>query len=151
MRHTLSIALLLTSAFLAGWSITSRAQNDQGALQQEIINLVRTKDKAFQTGDKQLLDRLYADDYIAISSSGTDTSKKTLLGFFVRPNIFELHRSDNLSVRIFGGTAVVTGVQRRKFHKDIKPGGEGSLRFTDIYVRREGEWKIVAAQFTDMQ
>lgn len=148
MRQLLSMALLLIAALLSGGLPTSKAQNNQGSSQQEIIKLEHTKDKAYQTGDVQLLDQLYADDYIAISSSGVNTTKKQILEFFVRPKIFEIHRSDDLSVRIFGDTAIVTGVQQRKFYKDIKPGGEDSLRFTDIYVRQQGQWKIVAAQFT---
>lgn len=148
MRRTFSLTLLLIAAFWSGWLPTAKAQNNQGSSQQEIINLERTKDTAYQTGDKQTLDQLYADDYVAISSSGVNTTKKHILDFFSRPNIFEIHRSDELSVRIFGDTAIVTGVQKRKFYKDIKPGGEDSLRFTDIYVRQQGQWKIVAAQFT---
>ena len=148
MKRILGIALLLTAPLVTASVPTSPTQNGQAQIQQEIIELEHAKDKAYQTGDKQLLDRLYADDYVAISSTGAETTKKTILDFFVRPNIFESHTSTELSIRIFGDTAVVTGLQKRKFYKDIKPGGEDFLRFTDIYVLQQGQWKIVAAQFT---
>jgi hypothetical protein len=148
MRWIFSIVLLLIAASVPTWLQTGNTQSGQVQLQQEMIKLEHTKDKAYQTGDKQLLDRLYADDYVAISSTGVKTTKKQILDFFVRPNIFESHTSDDLSVRIFGDTALVTGIQKRKFYKDIKSGGEDSLRFTDIYVLQQGQWRIVAAQFT---
>ena len=149
MRYIFGITLLLifTSSFIMAQ--TSKANTNQSTvIEQELINLEREKDSAYERGDKVTLDRIYADDYIAITAAGTNVTKKEILGFFTRSKIFESHRSEDISVRIFGDTAIVTGLQKRKFARDIKPGGEDFIRYTHIYVRRQGEWKIVAAQFT---
>jgi hypothetical protein len=51
--------------------------------------------------------------------------------------------SDNLVVRAFGDAAVVTG------RTTASAGGQTVvLRFTDVFVRREGKWLAVASQAT---
>ena len=54
--------------------------------------------------------------------------------------------SDDLFVRRYGDTAVVTG------RTIAKVGGASpqtvTLRFTDVYVRRDGRWQAVASQAT---
>jgi hypothetical protein len=51
--------------------------------------------------------------------------------------------SDNLVVRAFGDAAVVTG------RTTASAGGQTViLRFTDVFVRRDGRWLAVASQAT---
>ena len=51
--------------------------------------------------------------------------------------------SDNLVVRAFGDAAVVTG------RTTASAGGQTvTLRFTDVFVRRNGRWQAVASQAT---
>jgi len=55
---------------------------------------------------------------------------------------------DDLSVRVFGDAAVVTG-------RTIAAGaGRASnavvLRFTDVFIRNEGQWRVVASQATQL-
>lgn len=149
MRYILGTAILLilsSSPIMPQASKTGAEQSD--AVERELINLEREKDRAYEKGDKDMLDRIYSNDYVAITSNGGNTTKKEILDFFPRPQIFETHRSGDITVRVFGDTAIVTGRLRRKFYKDIKPGGEDYLRYTNIYVKQQGLWKIVAAQFT---
>ena len=121
------------------------------SITQELIQLEHEKDQAYEQGNKSLLDRIYADDYQAITSTGTTVSKKTILDFFVRPNIFEVHRSEDLAARVFGDVALVTGVQNRRFYKDVKPGGNDTLRYTNVYAKREGKWQIVASHYSPVK
>ena len=147
MKH---ILILLALTLLPLHSVVAQSTETDPVVQ-ELIRLEHAKDKAYESSDKLALDRLYADDYQAITSTGVITSKKTLLDFFVRPHILELHRSEELAVRLFGDVALLTGVQKRKFHKEIRPGGEDTLRYTNVYAKREGTWRIVAAQYSPVQ
>ena len=51
-----------------------------------------------------------------------------------------------VSVRVFGQSAVVTG------RTTVRAGDDASttiiLRFTDVFVRHEGHWQVVASQAT---
>ena len=151
MNYIFGLAMFLTLMSAPILTQTRSGEGQSGSADQELINLEREKDKAYERGDKAALDRLYADDFIAIAANGNNTTKKEVLGIFVRPNIYETHRSEDISVRVFGETAIVTGRQKRKFYKDIKFGGEDTLRYTNFYVKQQGMWKIVAAQFTWMK
>jgi len=118
------------------------------SVEQEIIKLESEKDAAFERGDRGVLGRIYADDYVAVAANGAETTKKEVLGIFVRPQVWEQYRSEDLKVRVFGEVAVVTGLLKRKWYRDIKPQDNDPLRYTNVYARRQGEWKIVASQFT---
>jgi ketosteroid isomerase-like protein len=148
MKYIFGIAMSLILISSSGQAQTSESKDQSNTIEQELISLEREKDKAFERGDKPALECIYTDDYIAIAANGNNTTKKEVLGIFVRPNIYETHRSEDISVRVFGDTAIVVGRLKRKFYKDIKPGGEDSIRYTNIYVKQQGMWKIVAAQFT---
>jgi ketosteroid isomerase-like protein len=54
--------------------------------------------------------------------------------------------SDELSVRSFGDAAVVTG-RTRATTAGEKP-ETVTLRFTDVFIRRNGRWQIVASHAT---
>ena len=62
-----------------------------------------------------------------------------------RPPI-ELLRVDDLSVRAFEGAAVVTG--RTTMTTGGANAGTITLRFTDVFIRRDGRWQAVASHAT---
>jgi ketosteroid isomerase-like protein len=146
---TISVLMLFSSSPVWVQILQSTASDDAVTL--EILRLEHEKDKAHRDGDTSALARIYADDYAAVTANGANTFKKEILEFFPGRSVLESHESRDISVRIFGDTAVVTGLLKRKFLKEVKPGGEDLLRYTNVYVKRGGEWKIVAAQFTRMK
>jgi ketosteroid isomerase-like protein len=147
MKH---LVLLLTLLAVPASSAIAQTSTPDAVIQ-ELVQLEREKDQAYEKGSKSLLDQIYADDYQATTANGTIITKQTVLDFFVRPNIFEVHRSEDIAVRVFGDVALVTGVQKRKFYKDVKPGGEDTLRYTNIYAKRQGKWQIVASHYSTVK
>jgi hypothetical protein len=63
--------------------------------------------------------------------------------------VYERLTEDDIRVKVYGATAVVTGRtdQRVRFGSDVN---EGRTRYTRVYVKRNGHWQIVAAQRTDI-
>lgn len=99
---------------------------------------------AFTRGDAALVDQLLADDFVGMGKDGKLYDKQTMLGWVrAGPNV-----SSSLTtvhqVRFFGDMAIATGV-------DDMIGAPPELRliksiWTDIWIRRDGRWQIVAAQ-----
>ena len=91
------------------------------------------------------MEALLADDYMAITPSGTLQTKDQALGSLRagRTRFTSLDLSE-LKVRFYGTTAVVTStaqVQGTTADGDVS----GSYRYTRVYVRDvRGEWKIVS-------
>ena len=53
---------------------------------------------------------------------------------------------DHLAVRLYGDTAIVTG--RTKATANGATPQTVTLRFTDVFVRRNGRWVVVASHAT---
>jgi ketosteroid isomerase-like protein len=94
--------------------------------------------------DVSLMDKLLADDYIGISSNGTIETKTEALAL---RRAGTLHITDldlnDVKVRIYGDTAVVTSsadLKGTNGGRDIS----GEYRYTRVYNRRYGQWKIVS-------
>ena len=93
--------------------------------------------------DARAIGRYMADDWTIIGSDGSLGDKPTFLGL-VRSGALshDVMTSDDLSIRIYGDTAVVTarGVSGGKYQG--QPFHEVE-RSTSVFVRQEGQWRCV--------
>ncbi len=100
---------------------------------------------AVLTSNTKALDSLLADDYMAITPSGTLQSRDETLQSLRSGRIhFTLIDVSDRKVRFYGTTAVVTSLANIQA---TTPDGKvsGSYRYTRVYVRdARGEWKIVS-------
>lgn len=99
-------------------------------------------------GDHTYHQRVLADDWSVIDPAGRILTKEDVLReAFSGEREITKGKIDEVKVRDFGDWAIVTGrtqmsgrYQGQKM--DVK------LRFTDVFVRQNGEWKCVASQGT---
>src|SRR5262249_46385771 len=99
--------------------------------------------------DIAALDRLLADDYIVTQSFGI-SSKAQLMDLWKSGRLKYTSASDkDRSVRVYGDTAVTTGIFVIKRHKP-NGGFTSNTRFTAVFVKQQGRWKLVAAQLSDI-
>jgi ketosteroid isomerase-like protein len=88
---------------------------------------------------------LLADDYMAITSSGTlQTKEQALANLRAGVTHFTTLNVSDRKVRFYGTTALVTSVAQVN---GATPEGalSGSFRYTRVYVRdAQGKWKIVS-------
>jgi hypothetical protein len=56
-------------------------------------------------------------------------------------------KQDDFAVRVYGDTAVAAGISDSKVEYNGKPSG-GALRFTRVYVRRDGRWVMITSHAT---
>jgi len=111
----------------------------------EIDQLEESWRKAILNADIPAMDALLADDYMAITASGTlQTREETLARMRSgRLHFTSLELSDR-KVRFYGTTALVTSLATVSGSNAEGP-VEGNFRYTRVYVRNEhGVWKIVS-------
>jgi len=110
--------------------------------EEEILALEATWHVAPLAGDVETVGRVTADDWVGVSPIGTVMSKTDLLDMLSsRPAPFESTVYEEVKVRVYGHTAVVTSLFR----------GEGKdldlvQRFMRVYAHRDGRWQCVATQ-----
>ena len=143
MRSDVVCALLLALAAPA------RAQHATPAVETEIRALEDRWNDARAHADVAALDRLLADGWTVVHGDGSMNTKAEYLadlksgarkfdgGVVVR----------DFSVRVYGDTAIAAGTSESKVTINGKPQG-GSLRFTRVYVRREGRWIMITTHAT---
>ena len=123
---------------------TSRIQTEQ-VLRQMIDDWV----KALVRADGEMLDRLMADDFLfAYPMEGDD--KAQFIGDVVSGDVkVEFLTRENVSVRIFGSTAVVTGRDSAKWYYKGRD-CSGNYKIIHVYSLRDERWQLVSVQACPM-
>jgi ketosteroid isomerase-like protein len=116
-----------------------------------IVKLEREWRDARIAGDVAFLERFYAPELTIQGMSGGVTSRDEDIRMFrdhlIKPELID---PSDMKVRLYGDTAVVTGLDHMKGSYRGHP-GELWLRFTDVLVRRAGNWRLVIQQATPAQ
>ncbi len=90
------------------------------------------------------IDRIVAPDYTLIGPSGEVVSRaQALADLKSGADKYASLTMADVKVRVFGNAAVVTGratVKEQYKGKDVS----GQLRYTDVFVKRNGRWQAVA-------
>src|SRR3954469_24808311 len=98
--------------------------------------------------DAAALDRLYADDFIGVGPSGTVRTKPQVIADFTSGTVkFESTTTDELQVRVYGNTAVETGLSTMKGEDKGKTVHQDT-RFTRVWVKQQGRWLLVANHYS---
>jgi len=127
------------------------ASTDVNSAEDEIKTLEEMRNQAVLHGDVAALDRMTSDDYTFITLRGEMRTKSEILKGFASGSFhYESREVSDLKVRVYGGTAIVTG---RSVQKGMENGKDysGDYRFTRVYVKQKGHWVTVALQTTLIQ
>jgi uncharacterized protein (TIGR02246 family) len=140
MATVLILAVGAVPLFAGGLSLAQKHES-----RHEIDQLEDEWRNAVLTSDAKTMDSLLADDYMAITPSGTLQSRDDALQNMRsgRVHFTSLTITDR-KVRFYGATAVVTSLTSIDA---ITPDGHvtGDYRYTRVYVRNaQGVWKIVS-------
>ena len=149
MKRTLVIALVAIAALYL--ALGQGIANNKAAninVQEELKKLENDRAQAVLKGDTATLDRMTADDYTVINISGQLLTKAQVLEAIKSGDLkYDQLENNDLQVRVYGDTAVLTGrtAQKGQFKgKDIS----GQTRFTRVYLKQHGKWQAVAFQAT---
>ncbi|HUB19863.1 MAG TPA: nuclear transport factor 2 family protein [Acidobacteriaceae bacterium] len=134
-------ALIVLASCHAAWALPHR---EKGEIHREIEALEQQWRQATVTNNIGEMNRLLADDYVGITSNGTVENKQQALAQRSAGTIriTKLDLTDT-RVRVYGDTAVVTSQAQLEGTNGTSDIG-GLYRYTRVYTRRLGEWKIVS-------
>ena len=114
----------------------------------EIIALENRRFEAMTNQDAQALDEILADDLsYTHSTARVETKAEFISSSTSGRNKYRSIERDDVTVRQYGDTAVVTGHARIHVNsngQDVK----FQVRFLDVYAKRDNVWRMVAWQST---
>ncbi len=117
-------------------------------MEEELLKLENEFARAVTSNDADALDRLLADDWIIVEPDGSFIDKARFLGVIKSGALsHESMESTDLRVRIYGNTAVVTGLTAIK-GKFMGQDFTACERATDIFVKHTDRWQCVFTQLT---
>ena len=149
MKRTLIIAVLvLTAASIALGQKQSARRDQRRSVEQVIRQLDHERIQAQIHADRVALDHIYADDFIGIGPSGTVRTKPQVLADFTSHDLkFQSITIDDVRIRVYGNTVVETG-RSTMVGQDKGRVVPRDNRFTRVWVRRQGRWRIVANHYS---
>jgi ketosteroid isomerase-like protein len=136
MTTTLTLALWLAAGQAADPAVTRAIEQ----IEQQFAT-------TWQKGDCEGWSAMLAPEWSVIHITANIVTKEQAVAMCRDPQLELASLStDDLSIRSYGDTAIATG------RTTATTGGEPSqtvrLRFTDVFVRRDGKWLVVASQAT---
>jgi len=115
--------------------------------EQQILQLFEDGDRALMAADVAEMQRIYADDYVQYDESGKAFTRQEVIENLTSGKVRLVSmKSTGRRIRLLrDDVAVVHGSEEDVIEQD---GGRSSVRYvyTDVVVKREGRWQIVASQ-----
>lgn len=134
----------IAAAIFCGGAVMALAQG-RAAVAATQKTIVRLEERWLANeSDPAVLEEILADDFVHVLPEGMISKKEHI--DFVRAHPFgpfAVHKFEKLDVRVYGNTAIATGIVLA-----IPAGKETPKRtlFTDVFVFRNGRWQAVNAQ-----
>ena len=150
MRNLFILATLLLLGIAGANSQTKGIRGEQNAgAERELRRLEREWLDAYLNKDIAEMERIVADDFTITYSDGSVRDKaETIRGLSLgRKNPNEYHWTEDSKVRIYGDTAIITGIFVYRTRSDAKETVSKS-RYTDTYIKRNGRWQVVASHLS---
>ena len=109
----------------------------------ELTRLETVWNNAHLRGDAAALDKLWADDlFVTVPDMPAMNKEESLAVWKSGKMKFDIYKTSDLRIRVYGNSAVVTGQLVRIRDSNSKV-FEDDWRFTKVYVRRRGRWQVV--------
>ncbi|HKC25414.1 MAG TPA: nuclear transport factor 2 family protein [Thermoanaerobaculia bacterium] len=136
-------------ALVLGLVALSPVLHAQGPAPEEKVLLeveARRRD-AIRKGDVATLKQVYAEDFRGIVGNGSPIERAELLEILAKTDPKASFDADEISVRVFGDAAVVTGRLT-----GTAPGAPTTVsRYVHVYVKRGSAWQCVFGQSTPLK
>jgi len=124
------------------------ARQQPNSVEQAIKELDKERIQAQIGADPVALDRIYADDFIGVGPSGTVRTKTQVISDFTSGSLkFQSITTDEVQVRVYGNTAVETGLSTM-IGQDNGKAVPRDTRFTRVWIKQQRGWRLVANHYS---
>jgi hypothetical protein len=145
--------ILVAFCVVAGFA-AERVEQRAASARDEVVltELQQALAKAWMSADRATIDRIIAIDWKSTGPDGRMTDRAAVLGdvFETRRHKIQRVAIDDVTARVFGDAAVVTGRTHGVGEFDAAA-YDVVIRFTDTFVRRDGRWQAVASHASLVQ
>jgi len=117
-------------------------------MEEEILEVEKGFVDAIARNDSKAIEQFVTDDWIIVNADAGIIDKERFLEVIESSTLtHDMMETDETRVRVYGDSAVVTGVARSKgkFMGHEFPTHE---RSTDFFVKLDGQWRCVLTQLT---
>jgi hypothetical protein len=144
MKSSVLRKTICLMAFVSCDSSATLADNDYSPTNAEryIIASEAAWAESVSTNDPSVVKRILASDVVWVLDGQVWNKARAVADAKAGPGDFLSDHLDYAHVRFFGETAVVQGMETWT----RKGGRKGHFVWTDTWVRRNGQWQIVAAE-----
>jgi len=149
MKHILvTVVLAVVVSSVALGQKQSATKDQTRSAEQAVREVDKERIQAQINADAAALDRIYADDFIGVGPSGTVRNKAQVIADFTSGSLkFQSITTDDVQVRVYGNTAVETGLSTMT-GQDKGKTVPSDTRFTRVWVNQQGRWRLVANHYS---
>ena len=142
-RRTLVLSVCLLAACANG---NSRDIASDGRSAAALAAADRDQARIAQSGDAEAMSALLHRDYTVHLPNGRLFSRSETIAMAGR---LAAERFERIQERVIvdGGVGIVMGVDRLESPPPLATRGERTRRFTNLYIRENGRWRLVARHF----
>jgi ketosteroid isomerase-like protein len=117
-------------------------------MEEELVKVEEEFADAIVKNNPEKIRQFVADDWIIINADGGIIDRERFLEVIRSGTLtHEMMESDEMRVRVYGDSAVVSALTRSK-GKFMGQEFTTHERSTDVFVRRVGQWRCVLSQLT---
>jgi ketosteroid isomerase-like protein len=119
-----------------------------GEAEQELLTLEKAFAEAIVRNDLEGIGGIVTDDWIVIDPNGQIVDRVRFFEVIKSGALtHDMMESEDFRVRVYGDSAVVTGLTRTK-GKFMGQEFSTQERATDVFVKRDGRWQCVMTHLT---
>ncbi len=138
----MTMSARLLSLLLAGSPLPAMATETCTAKVAAVRRIERAWLDAYETHDRRAMSAILAEDFTITHPNGSIKSKRDVLKALRQSSDgrTDEYLTENVRGRCYGDTVILVGLV-------VETDGDRS-RYTDIYVRRGGRWKVIASHLS---
>jgi hypothetical protein len=143
--------IVLGALSIFGHPLATPAQSEPRALTEDAVRAAElARGEALTRADTVALSRMVAAEFVEISRFGALRTRQQNLTEIASGRLkLSTVKYDSLQVRIYGNTAVLTGIAENAGVYGGMP-FTGRIRYTRVFVFRDDRWQAVAMQQTSI-
>ena len=148
--------IILTLVVLAATTTTLQTQSAQSdaagveAVKKQIITLDQQLNDAAVQGNMKFFSKIMSEGYVGVAPNGMILGQSLIAAHYQDGTLrYESVVNSDIDIKVHDNCAVLTAISAVKGH-DGNTDLSGVYRIMRVFLKRKGEWQIIAFQATPM-